>query len=137
MQTTEGTLINPLGLPVEWRDSVAALHEVTDPDHAAAIAGAMRRDGWAGAPIIADYELRSAGQDRAYTGAHRLAAWADAHDEYGVPVPCVYIEDIAAATGVNWSQLMSDADGDPYEAARMFCAAIPAAICEAYGLDIH
>ena len=136
MQTTEAILVNPLDLPVEWR-SPSPLHEVTDPEHAAEIAESMRAAGWNGAPVVADYELRCAGQDRAYTGVHRLAAWADARDEYGVPVPCVYIEDIAAVTGVNWSQLMSDADGDPYEAARQFCAAIPAAVCEAYGLDIH
>ena len=131
--TGSATLVNPLGLTVEWRSSPTPMHEVTDRGHVLELAGAMERDGWNGAPIVADYELRCAGQDKAYTGVHRLAAWPEAgHDE----VPCVWIEDIAEAAGIDWPALMDEHDGDGYEAATDLCYQLPAEIREAYGLDV-
>jgi hypothetical protein len=136
MQQIDGALINPLGLPIEWRSFVSPLHEVTDPQHAAELAAAMKREGWVGPPIVADYELRAAGQDRAYTGAHRLAGWDEAHGEVGVPVPCVWIEDIAEAAGIDWDALMDKHEGDAYEAATHLCCQLPGDVREAYGLDV-
>lgn len=131
MQTAEIT--NPLGLQIEWRSGLTPMHEVTDPGHVRELAEAMERDGWAGPPIVADYELRSCNQDKAYTGVHRLAAWAEAgHDE----VPCVWIEDIAEAHGIDWDALMDEYDRDSYEAARELCIKLPATTREAYGLDV-
>ena len=134
--TTNGyaaNLINPLGLQVEWCSGLTRLHEVTDSGHVAELAGAMERDGWNGAPVVADYELRSCGQDKAYTGVHRLAAWAETgHDE----VPCVWIEDIAEAAGIDWDALMDEYERDSYEAATALCILLPADVREAYGLDV-
>jgi hypothetical protein len=126
-------LVNPLGLAVEWRSSPSPMHEVTDREHVRVLAAAMERDGWNGPPVVADYELRSAGQDKAYTGVHRLAAWQEAgHDE----VPCVWIEDIAEAAGVDWDALLDGHGGDSYEAAADLCYRLPADVREAYGLDV-
>jgi hypothetical protein len=131
MQTTEATIANPLGLPVEWR-SPSPVQDYTDAAHVAEITASMKRDGWNGAPVVADYELREAGQDRAYTGTHRIAAWREAgHDE----LPCVYIEDLAEALGIDWAALMSEHRGDGYEAATALCYRAPAGVREAYGLD--
>ena len=134
MQAT-AQITNPLNLPVEWR-CPTPLHEVTDYAHMTELAEAMRRDGWNGAPVVADYSLREAGQDRAYTGSHRIAAWAEARGEHGVPVPCVWIEDIASEIGTDWGALLDECDGDPYEAAAQLCYRAPAGIAEAYGLDV-
>jgi hypothetical protein len=128
-------VVNPLGLPVEWRPYITPSHEVTSADRVAGLAAAMERDGWAGPPIVADCGLRLCNQDRAYTGAHRLAAWARARGEAGVPVPCVWIEDIAEAAGLDWNALLDEHEGDSYLAAADLCSQVPAGIREAYGLD--
>lgn len=133
---TVAALINPLGLQVEWRSCLVPLHEVTDREHVRELAEAMERDGWNGSPVVADYELRCAGQDRAYTGVHRIAAWAEAREDHLAPVPCVYIEDIAEAAGIDWEALMDRHHGDGYEAASDLCTRLPAEIREAYGLDV-
>lgn len=130
----EATLINPLGLPVEYRASVQPQHEAYDADRLASLTASMTERGWAGAPLVADRELREAGQDRAYTGSHRLAAWAIASD--GAPVPCVWIEDIAASQGIDWDALMDEYEGSGYDAATELCYRLGSDVREAYGLDV-
>lgn len=132
--TQTGTVTNPLGLPVEYRDGITPLHEAHDAGRLAELTASMKRDGWAGAPIVADRELRESGQDKAYTGSHRLAAWAGVH-EYE-PVPCVYIEDLCDALGIDWDALMDGHGNDAYEAATDLCYQLPDDVREAYGLDV-
>jgi hypothetical protein len=129
----EATLVNPLALPVEYRVGVTPLHDADDADRLADLTASME-DGWHGAPVVADRELRDAGQDKAYTGSHRLAAWDIASD--GAPVPCVWIEDIAASQGIDWAALMDEHDGDSYDAANELCYRLSTEIREAYGLDV-
>jgi hypothetical protein len=128
-------IVNPLNLPVEWRDQVTPPHEAGDMGKSDALMDSMAERGWDGPPIVADRELRDAGQDRAYTGSHRIAAWFDAHDDY-TPLPCVYIEDLCEALGIDWGALMEDAGGDSWEAATALCYRLPADVREAYGLDV-
>jgi hypothetical protein len=96
----------------------------------------MTANGWAGPPVVADRELAEVGQDRAYTGSHRLAAWDAVHDEPGTPAPCVYIEDLCAALGIPWDSLMEGHGNDAYEAAGDLCRRVPDDVREAYGLDV-
>lgn len=134
MTEIAASLTNPLGLPVEYRTGITPLHDPEDDGKLAALTAAMERDGWDGAPIVADRELAAAGQDKAYTGSHRLAAWSEARDYE--PVPCVWIEDIAAACGIDWDAIMDEYDRDSYEAATELCYRLPADVREAYGLDV-
>lgn len=120
---------NPLDLDLTQAPPPTAPHEPDDGDKLKQLIASMNAEGWAGPPIVT-----SADQDRAYTGAHRLAAWADS-DRWDQPVPCVSIEDIAAAIGMDWGALMDDHDGDGWEAATEVAFAAPPAIRDAYGLD--
>lgn len=137
MQTMEARLTNPLGLEVTWVCGITPPHEVTDEAKLLALTEAMDRDGWVGAPIVADRELNACGQDRAYTGSHRIEAWSwtDAGDE-GAPIPCVFIKDIAERYGIDWDALMDAHDGDSWQAAAELCYALPADVRDAYGLDV-
>jgi hypothetical protein len=132
--TTAAALVNPLSLPMEYRASVTPLHEADDDGKLAALTASMTEHGWAGAPLVADRELASCGQDRAYTGSHRLAAWSEARE--CEPVPCVYIEDLCEALGIDWDALMDDAEGNSYDAATELCYRLSDDIREAYGLDV-
>ncbi len=132
--TTTDSLVNPLELPVEHRTGIEPLHEAHDEAKLAALTLAMAEHGWRGAPLVADRELAAAGQDRAYTGSHRLAAWSEARDYE--PVPCVYIEDLCEAVGIDWAALMDEARGDSYDAATALCYQLADDVREAYGLDV-
>jgi hypothetical protein len=129
-------ITNPLGLEVEWRASVAPLHEPTDPAKVEALLADMTWRGWDGPPIVADGELRDAGQDRAFTGAHRLEAWSRARGEWGPEVPCVYVEDLAGECGADWGELMAKHGNDTYGAATELCGLLPEDIRDAYGFDV-
>jgi hypothetical protein len=128
-------IVNPLDLDIEWRAYVQPLHEVTDDDKLAALAVAIR-SGWNGAPVVASRELAAAGQDRAYTGSHRIAAVALISEEDGTEntVPCIYIEDLCEAHGIDWDEIVERL-GDDYEAAAEVAGLLPETIRSAYGLD--
>lgn len=128
---------NPLGLDVTYRACVAPFHQDWDHERRDGLVEAMRRaGGWDGAPIVADGALAAVNQDQAYTGAHRLATWRAYDDGEGAPVPCVWIEDLCAATGNDWAVLMDEYGNDAYEAAAVLCSRLPAEVRDAYGLDV-
>ncbi len=131
-------LTNPLGLEVTMvRGSILPPHEVTNEAKRQALTEAMDAHGWVGAPIVASRALNAAGQDRAYTGSHRIEAWSWTDEgDAGAPMPCVFIEDIAEVLGLDWDGLMEEADGDDWEAATALAYKVPADVHEAYGLDI-
>lgn len=128
---------NPLCLTVTWVNSITPPHEVTDDAKRVALTEAMDAHGWVGAPIVASRALHEAGQDRAYTGSHRIEAWSWTDEgDAGAPMPCAFIEDIAEAHGINWDELMEQHGGDDWEAATALAYKVPADVHEAYGLDI-
>lgn len=127
-------LVNPLNLPVTGVRGIEALHPPTDEQLLANLIADMNARGWVGPPIIADGELADIGQDRAYTGSHRLAAWAQSQHSDD-PVPCVWIEDLAEAAGLDWGEIFNDVGRDGYDAAAELSVRIPGDIRSAYGLD--
>lgn len=130
-------ITNPLDLEVTWVSGITPPHEVTDEDHRQALTAAMDRDGWVGSPIVASRALNAYNQDRAYTGSHRIDAWAYTDEgDAGAPLPCVFIEDIAEKLGIDWDALMDENDGDDWEAATALTYKIPTDVHDAYGLDI-
>lgn len=134
--TTE-RITNPLGLEVTWVRGITPPHEVTDEDQRKALTEAMDRNGWVGSPIVASRALNVGGQDRAYTGSHRIEAWSWTDEgDAGAPLPAVFIEDIAAALGIDWDALMEENDGDDWEAATALAFQVPADVHDTYGLDI-
>lgn len=137
MRTLAG-LTNPLNLEVTWvAGGITPPHEVTDQTKRRDLTAAMDRDGWAGAPVVASRVLNACGQDRAYTGSHRIEAWSWTGDgDAGAPLPCVFIEDIAAACDIDWDTLMDAHDGDDWLAAAQLAYTVPAEVRDAYGLDI-
>lgn len=137
MQTAAAQITNPLGLDVVWVTDIAPPHEVSDEDHRLQLTEAMERDGWAGAPIVASRELNACGQDRAFTGSHRIVAWkhTEAGDE-GEQLPCVFIEDIADLHDIDWDGLIDEYDGDLWQAAAALCWQLPDDVKDAYGLDV-
>lgn len=128
------TITNPIGLDLTWRHSPEPAHEVMEQEKVDRLAEAMERDGWQGPPIVADWALAAAGQDRAYTGAHRLAAWREATGTS--PVPCVFIEDLAEKYGLDYEGILDDHGRDGIEAASYVMDQMPVEVCEAYGLDL-
>jgi hypothetical protein len=124
---------NPLGLEVVYVSGVEAPHDAREADKLAEITASMEAGGWVGAPIVASRAMYERGQDRAYTGSHRIQAWRDA---VGGELPCVFIEDIAETAGLDWDELMDDHRGDDWDAATAVAYAVPAAVREAYGMDI-
>lgn len=132
MQTA--TVTNPLDLEVVYAAHIEAPHDAYETDKLAGITASMETNGWTGAPIVASRALHDGGQDRAFTGSHRLVAWRDASG--GAPAPCVFIEDIAAQVGIDWDELLEDHQGDDWDAATAVAYAVPAAVREAYGMDI-
>lgn len=132
MQTA--TVTNPLGLDIEWRSGIEPLHEAFDAPLLATITASMEANGWQGPPLVCSWDLRQAGQDRAFTGSHRWQAWLDAHG-YVEAMPCVYIEDICEKHGIDFDALLDEHDGDDYEAVMAAISDLPEAVCEAYGLD--
>lgn len=130
-------LTNPLGLTVTWVNGITPPHEVTDEAKRQSLTEAMDVNGWAGSPIVASRALHEAGQDRAYTGSHRIEAWSWTDEgDAGAPMPCVWIEDIAEAYGIDWDELMEQHGGDDWEAATAVAYKVTADVHEAYGLDI-
>lgn len=131
-------LTNPLDLEVTWvSNGILPPHEVTDEAKRIALTEAMDANGWVGAPIVASRALNAYGQDRAYTGSHRIEAWSWTDEgDAGAPLPCVWIEDIAEAHGIDWDELLDEHDGGDWEAATALAYKVPADVHEAYGLDI-
>jgi hypothetical protein len=124
MQTA--TVINPLGLDIHDGDQYAPRHDVYDPAKRDQIAEHMSLHGWQGAPVVADTATA-----QAITGSHRVAAAGIADIE----IPVVDVFDLADATGIDLYDLI-DTYGGLEDALPRFCAEVPAAIREAYGLDI-
>jgi hypothetical protein len=134
MRTAE--LMNPLNLEVTYVRSITPPHEVTDEAKRESLTAAMDRDGWTGAPIVTSRHLNAYGQDRAYTGSHRIEAWSWTDEgDASAPIPCVFIEDIADTHGIDWGALMAERDGDDWEAATALCYQLPQGVLDAYGLD--
>lgn len=122
---------NPLDLPLHWRSGIEPLHDAHDDVKLATLTTSMEAHGWQGPPLVGSGELAAYGQDRAYTGSHRLQAWKE--NGHGA-APCVYIEDLCEACGISWGALVAE-HGDDYEAVMSVIYALPADVCEAYGLD--
>ena len=108
-------------------------HEPTDEAKVAEIAASMESDGWVGAPLV------TWGDELLLTGAHRYTAakslaWPDSD------IPTVDIADLAAAQGIDWDAHCAEWDVDGIDSGMLPYAindAIPAAVRDEYGIDIH
>jgi hypothetical protein len=124
MQTA--ALINPLGLDLHDGTHYAPRHEVYDPAKRDQLAADMTATGWQGAPIVADAETA-----QAITGSHRVSAANLAEIE----IPAVDLADLTQACGIDLWEFVADY-ADLEDALPHLCAALPADVREAYGLDI-
>lgn len=108
------------------------LHEVRDEAKVAELAASIGRDGWQGAPLVADGE-------QLLTGTHRYAACklvGLADDE----IPTIDVRDLFAGAGMDFDATWAEAEdiyGDWMQA--MVCAleTLPAATRDEYGIDLH
>lgn len=137
MQTTDARLTNPLNLDVAWVRSIEAPHDVTDEAKREALTDAMDRDGWVGAPLVASRTGYEGCQNRAYTGSHRIEAWEWSEIGEGAPLPVVFIEDLAERHGIDFAALLTEHDGDDWQAATALAYQLPTDVIDAYGLDLH
>lgn len=99
-------------------------HEVRDQAKLAELICSMERHGWQGAPLVAD-------GDQLLTGSHRYPAALAA----GITPEVVDIRDICP----EWDAIHAD-EGSPIIGEIEYVWAlerIPAAVREAYGIDIH
>lgn len=136
MHTAE-RITNPLGLDVVWVASIEQLHDAFEADKLAELTASMERDGWVGAPLVGSRALHECGQDRAYTGSHRWAAWRETgRGDAGEPMPVVFIEDICERHGIDFDALMDEYEGSDFEAVVAAADLLPAETVEAYGLDL-
>lgn len=108
-----------------------SLHEVTDTGKVDALVSAIERNGWQGAPMVADGE-------QLITGVHRYAAmrrlgYADSD------MAIVDVRDLFAAGGLDYDALMAnnDADLDWWEALLATLAELSTAVRDEYGIDCH
>jgi hypothetical protein len=128
-------IVNILDLPIEWRHNITPYHEVRDPDLVQQLRASMEAHGWQGPPLVCDRDLFEVNQDQAYTGSHRIAAWALAQDDTLADMPCVFIQDIAEHHNIDLDALVDDNLGNTYAAVEQFVALLPDDVAEAYGLD--
>lgn len=124
MQTA--VIANPLALDLHDGTHYAPRHDVYDPAKRDQIAADMTANGWQGAPIVADTTTC-----QAITGSHRISAARLAD----VEVPVVDLADLAAACGIDLWEFTADYV-DLEDALPHLCAALPAFVRDAYGLDI-
>ena len=99
-------------------------HEVIDRNKLAELIESMERDGWQGAPLVAD-------GDQLITGAHRYVASIAA----GIDAQVVDIRDIYPEWETLHAEFGSPASNEP----DYVCAVLelPADIIEMYGIDVH
>ena len=140
MQTTDA---NPLALPV-FMISPADLipgHGADRPEDLAAITASMTENGWQGAAlVIDDRNFRDDDEtpgDGGYllTGNHRQrAAIAAGLAE----IPCVSVEDLAKAVGLDLDAYGNDTDREDFLDTdwERFFYDVPADVRRAYGLDL-
>jgi hypothetical protein len=130
-------VVNPLGLEVVYVTSIEQLHDAYETDKLGELTASMEANGWMGAPLVGSRELHYGGQDRAYTGSHRWAAWRETErGDSGEAMPVVFIEDICEAHGIDFDALMDEYDGSDFEAVVAAADLLPAETVEAYGLDL-
>ncbi|MEO3856264.1 ParB/RepB/Spo0J family partition protein [Acrocarpospora sp. B8E8] len=122
MQTTA----NPLDLQIHNGHGFAPRHEVYDPAKRDQLAADMTANGWQGPPVVADVDTA-----QAITGSHRIPAARLAD----IAIPVVDIADLAEACGIDLWEFVAD-HGTLEDALPAFCAALPADVRDAYGLDI-
>ena len=108
------------------------LHQVDDEAKVDALAKAMERDGWQGAPLV------TWGEDDLLTGVHRYAA----AQRVGIEVPMIDLEDIFAEAGLDFDALHAEWDA-PALCSRDWSDVVgllgelPIASRERYGIDAH
>lgn len=108
-----------------------ALHEVEDAAKVETLAEAMVADGWVGAPLVV-------WDDALLTGVHRYAAamsldWTDAE------VPTIAVEDVFAEAGLDFAAVCAEEMCDDSNSADLVYVlnVLPAAVRDAYGIDLH
>jgi hypothetical protein len=108
------------------------LHEVRDTGKALVLAAHIKRHGWQGAALVADGEQLLTGSHR-YPAA-KLVGLTDAE------IPTTDVRDLFAGAGLDFDATWAEAEdiyGDWYPAMVHTLAALPAAIRDEYGIDIH
>lgn len=118
---------------ITWT-SAATLDRPDNPVDAAKrdeLAADMTAHGWVGPPVVTLDEWQ------ALTGAHRLAAVEMLRmDDVRVEVPRVDVEDLCAAFGVDWPQVLADRWDDWYSAAAALRDLLPADVVDYLGYDV-
>lgn len=113
-------------------------HEVRDAAKVAELSASMEAHGWIGAPIVTD------GDFQALTGVHRLAALKDLYDRAErfeaedriEEFPTIDIRDIWIEAGMteDIDDILKYETVDEY---LEIVNALPVAIRQEYGLDLH
>ena len=105
------------------------LHDVRSLSKIEELTESMERNGWLGAPLVADGE-------RLVTGAHRHWAWTRALGRGEYEIPVIDVRDVFAEAGLDYDSLAADAD-DWYVRLVEAVAQLPAEIAEKYGMDVR
>lgn len=106
------------------------LHEVRDEAKVIVLAAHIKRHGWQGAPLVVE-------GDRLLTGTHRYAACQLLGMGDG-EIPTIAVADLFAEAGLDFAATFADEDrGDWYHAMVWTLEALPAAVRDEYGIDIH
>lgn len=105
------------------------LHGVTDEAKVQRIAESIERDGWQGAPMVADGDLL-------LTGVHRYAAMRQLDREDVVERHTIEIRDICPDYDAKVAELMAE-DFSGLEAIQMVLEDMPEATRTEYGIDLH
>lgn len=95
------------------------------------LSASMRRDGWLGAPLVAD-------GDQLITGSHRHAAWLDIHGADD-DIPTIPLRDVFAEDDLDFDAEWA-ASGNPVLGDQEFVALLEllsATTREKYGIDLH
>lgn len=101
-------------------------HTPDDAQKVSDIAESMERDGWIGAPLVADGEQLLTGAHR-YHAAYRVLDWTDAQ------IPVIDVREIFEAHGLSYDALLEDEDGDVVYTITHY---LPQSARDEYGIDI-
>mgnify|MGYP003149437823 CR=1 FL=1 len=105
------------------------LHGVTNPAKVLKIVESIERDGWQGAPMVADGDLL-------LTGVHRYAALRMLDRAMEVEEHTIDIRNICPDYDARVAELIAE-DFDGMEAIQITLEGLPVAIHNEYGIDLH
>lgn len=106
------------------------LHEVRDEAKLAELVASIERDGWQGAPLVADGE-------QLLTGTHRYAA-CKALGMADYEIPTIDVRDLFAEAGLDFDATYAENDGGDWMQSMIWTLeALPQATRDEYGIDLH